>query len=302
VENTFCVIDVGTNNVLLLIASVNDHLNIIKRSSQISALGKDMKDDILNIEAINRTKLILTNFIETAHEFTENIIVVGTSCSRDAKNISVLSNWLKDKYQINYHIISGNEEAHFNGLANINEFRNNRNIILFDAGGGSTEFIWMKNGKIIQTQSIDLGIRRLQNLFGSDYQKKYKEAKKLLNTLPSSPFEDSILVGIGGTATSLSAMKFQLEKYDPQVVHKSKIAVSELKNILSKLSGKTENQIAELIPFEPKRADLIETGTMIVAEILDYFGVEEFFVSDRGIQFGILVQNRNDLYKMLSKG
>ena len=93
-----------------------------------------------------------------------------------------------------------------------------------------------------------------------------------------------------------------MEEYNPQVVHKSKIAVSELKDLQSNLSGKTDNQIAKLMPFEPKRADLIETGTMIVTEILDYFGVKEYFVSDRGIQFGILMQDKNDLDKMLIKG
>ena len=224
-EDTYCIIDVGTNNVLLIIASVNDRINIIKRGSRISALGKDMKDGFLDIEAINRTIFILTDFIEEAHEFTKKIIVVGTSCSRDAKNISILSEWLKDKYQINYHIISGDEEAHFNAIANINEFRENNDIVMFDVGGGSTEFIWIKDRKIIQTQSIDLGIRRLHNVFDSDYHNKYNETQRLLNTLPSSPFDDPVLVGIGGTATSLSAMKFQLEEYNPQVVHKSKIAI-----------------------------------------------------------------------------
>ena len=299
-ENTYCVIDVGTNNILFLIASVNERINIIKRDSRISALGGDMRNDLLDIKAIGRTKLILTDFIKKAHEFTNNIIIVGTSCSRDAKNISILSDWLGDKYKINYHVISGEEEAYFNGLANINEFQENLDIILFDVGGGSTEFIWIKDGKIIQTQSIDLGIRRLQNLFGSDYQKKYEETHRLLNALPSSPFNNPVLIGIGGTATSLSAMKFQLIKYNPKVVHKSKIAMSELKDILSNLREKTDNQITKLMPFEPKRADLIETGSMIVTEILDYFSVEDFFVSDRGIQFGILMQDKHDLNKMLS--
>ena len=109
-EDTYCVIDVGTNNVLLIIASVNARINIIKRGSKISALGRDMRDGFLDIEAIDRTKFILTDFIKIAHEFTKKIIVVGTSCSRDAKNISLLSDWLKDKYQINYHIIFGDEE------------------------------------------------------------------------------------------------------------------------------------------------------------------------------------------------
>lgn len=301
-ENIYCVIDVGTNNVLLLIASVTGHIDIIMRDSGISALGKDMKDDLLNIGAIDRTKIILTDFIEKAHKFTKNIIVVGTSCSRDARNISLLSNWLEDKYRLKYNIISGDEEARLNGIANISEFREIRDIVMFDVGGGSTEFIWINNEKIIQTQSIDLGIRKLQNMFGSNKQIQRNEIRRLLNTLKSSPFTKPVMIGIGGTATSLGAMKFQLEEYDPQVIHKCKITVSDLNNTLSILRGKTEKQIAKLMPFEPKRTDLIETGTMIVTEILDYFAVKEFLVSDRGIQFGILTQDKHDLDKMLSKG
>ncbi|MDP8202477.1 MAG: hypothetical protein P9M11_10120 [Candidatus Tenebribacter burtonii] len=301
-KNTYCVIDVGTNNVLMLIASLTDHLEIIKRDSSVSALGKDMKNDILNPVAIDRSKIILIDFIKQAYPFTKNIIVVGTSCSRDAKNISLLSDWLEDIYHLKYHIISGDEEARLNGIANIYEFSEINNIILFDVGGGSTEFIWIKKKKIIQTQSIDIGVRRLQNMFDSDYQKKKIETKRLLGILPSSPFENPVLIGIGGTATSLSAIKFQLDDYDPKIVHKSKIAKSELKIILSRLHGKTNKEIEKNMPFEPKRADLIETGTMIITEILDYFEVEEFFVSDRGIQFGILAQDKQDLVKMLSIG
>ena len=299
-KNFFCVIDVGTNNILLLVASIEDGINIIKRDSMISGLGKDMKNGLLEDKAIKRTKQILSKFIIIAREITDNIIIVGTSCSRDAKNISEISGWLEDTFQIKYTILSGDEEAMFNGIANISEFKEIQNIILFDVGGGSTEFIWIKDGKIIQARSIELGIRRLQNAFNSNYIQKIKETKKLLNTLPSSPLNNPVLVGIGGTATNLSAMKFQLDEYNSQVVHKSKITLSELKEILINLRGKTELQIAKLMPFEPKRADLIETGTMIVTEILDYFDVKEFLVSDRGIQFGILMQDKHELDKMLS--
>jgi exopolyphosphatase/pppGpp-phosphohydrolase len=39
-KNTFCVIDVGTNNILFLVASIENGINIIKRDSMISGLGK----------------------------------------------------------------------------------------------------------------------------------------------------------------------------------------------------------------------------------------------------------------------
>jgi len=299
VNNTFCVIDVGTNNILLLVASIKDNFHIIKRDSKISGLGKDMKNDLLDITAIERTKKILTEFILEAQNFTENIIIVGTSCSREAKNISLLSDWLADKFQIKYNIISGKQEADFNALANINEFIEFKNVIMFDVGGGSTEFIWIENGNVIKTHSLDLGIRRLQNVHDSDHSAKLKATKTLLNSLKPVQLAQPVLVGIGGTATSLSAMKFELEKYDPALVHKSKVTKTDIINLYSKLKEKNLKQISELMPFEPKRADLIQTGTMIVMEILDYFGSEEFFVSDRGIQFGILSQPRSELDKML---
>lgn len=298
-NNTFCVIDVGTNNILLLIATINGKFQIVKRDSKISGLGKDMQNGLLDLEAIERTKTILAKFITDARNFTENIIIVGTSCSRDAKNISLLSDWLRDEFSIKYNIITGEQEAAFNGRANITEFKEYSNLIMFDVGGGSTEFIWVKNGEVIGTQSLDLGIRRLQNEHGSSHSAKINTTKNSLSTLKSFKLTEPVLVGIGGTATSLSAMKLQLTTYDPALVHKSKVGKIEIKDLYSKLEEKSLAQISELMPFEPRRADLIQTGTMIVLEILDYFNSEDFFVTDRGIQFGILAQPRTELEKML---
>lgn len=298
-DNTYCVIDVGTNNVLLLIASIEDGISVIKRDSMISGLGKDMQNDLLDENAINRTKKVLTNFIKKARNYTDKIIIVGTSCSRDAKNISSLSSWLQEEFQLNYNIISGDEEAKLNGLANIHEFIKYKNLIMFDVGGGSTELIWIENGKVVKTDSLDLGIRRLQNDLRSDHSAKLNATRVLLNSLKPVKLTKPVLVGIGGTATSLSAMKFQLEKYDPALVHKSMVTKEEIKILYSKLKEKDLIEISKLMPFEPKRADLIQTGTMIVLEILDYFSSKDFFVSDRGIQFGILAQSRSELEKML---
>lgn len=46
----------------------------------------------------------------------------------------------------------------------------------------------------------------------------------------------------------------------------------------------------------------IKDRAMIIVEILDYFGVEEFVVIDRGIQFGILMQDKKIIENMLFKG
>ncbi len=300
-NNKYAVIDVGTNNVLFLIARKNiNKLDILHRDSNISAFGKKMQDGYLNTTSINKTKRILFDNINYARLFTENIIVVGTSCSRDAKNIDVLEQWLKKKFGLKYNIISGEKEAQLNGLANITEFKELNNIVMFDVGGGSTEFTYFYNGKMIYNQSLKLGIRRLHNSKDINYSERVRITRKVLNDLVLPDFNEFKMIGIGGTVTSLSAAKFGLQKYDADVVHKSILHNSEIKEMLDLFRRMSNNQIARLMPFDRYRADIITTGTMIVTEIMDFFGKDELIVSDRGLQFGILYQEEKDLQEMLS--
>ena len=298
--DTYSIIDVGTNNVLMLIArKENNNIRVLHRGSSISALGKNIKDNILTNAAIARTKTILKEFIRTSKKYTENIIIVGTSCSRDAKNIDILSKWLKSEYEINYRIISGGQEAYYNGLANIYEFDQHEEMILFDVGGGSTEFTFIKNKKIISNQTLQLGIRRMQNRFNSKYESKIQRTRDILKEVKIPNLENPVIIGIGGTVTSLVSIHNNLKKYNPEIVHKSKITKVELIYLLEKLKKSSLPDIAGLIPFDPLRSDILTTGAMIVKEIIDFFKVKEFYVSDRGFQFGVLMQNEEEIQRML---
>ena len=300
-ENKFAVIDVGTNNILLLIAKLeNGKLEVLHRDSNISAFGKNMTNNILTEAALRRTKSILNDNIIYSKLFTSNIIIVGTSCSREARNIELLSKWINIKFGLKYNIISGEQEAYLNGIANLNEFRELENIIMFDVGGGSTEFSFAKNGNIISNLSLKLGIRRLVNTFRSDLEEKTNAVKKILNSMKIPEMGNFVLIGIGGTATSLCSIKLKLQEYDGSVIHKKCISRNELRTMLKSFERMSNPEIADLIPFDRKRADIIATGTMIVSEILDLFEADKFFVSDRGIQFGILNQSKAELQKMLS--
>ena len=299
-EKIYSVIDVGTNNVLLLIAGKNkERIRIIHRNSFTSALGKDMKDGFLTKEALDRTKVILEEIIELSKKYTDKIIIIGTSCSREAKNISILSGWLRDNFRIKYNIISGENEAYFNGLANIKEFPDFNDITLFDVGGGSTEFTFLKENKIISHLSTSIGVRRLHNEFPEDFQCRITRVTEILNEMNIKNVSKQILIGIGGTVTNLSAVKKNLKEYDSNIIHKSILKKDEIKEIYADFRKMSEKQIADLIPFEPTRAEIILTGAMIIKEIIDHFKADKIFVSDRGFQFGVLAQSEKELEKML---
>lgn len=290
-ENIQAVIDVGTNNILLLIAQKdlkNDRINIIHRDSVVSALGKDMKKGFLTESAIIRSKDILKKLIIKSKNYTEEIYVIGTSCSREAKNINEISNWLSNNFDLKYQIISGDREAELNGLANLREFNSINNFILFDIGGGSTEFTYINSGKIHKKISIKLGIRRLINTFDKDIRDQLVEIKSQLNNLVDIFPSNVQLIGLGGTVTSLAAINQNLFEYRSEYIHKSRLKNNQLIDIISKIETLNEEDIARILPFEPGRADILLTGTLIVKEILSFFKAEDFLISDRGLQFGYL--------------
>ena len=299
-KKIYSVIDVGTNNVLLLIASKTDgNLEILRQASYTSALGKNMRDNLLSFDAIERTRKILDKVISDSRKFTDNIIVIGTSCSREAENIHLLSDWLREKHKLKFNIISGEREAYLNGLANFYEFPFLKKIMLFDVGGGSTEFTFIAEKQILENISLEIGIRRFHDKFSNDFDKIAKETKKILSETRFPEFEEISLIGIGGTVTSLATIKNGLRKYDGTIVHKSVLTKEEIDALLQKFRYSTDSQISELMPFEPLRADIIICGTIIVKEIIDYFSADKIFVSDRGLQFGVLKLEETELRKML---
>jgi hypothetical protein len=280
-------IDVGTNNVLLLWASLQNEVIAVHRRSEASALGKGMTNRNLTDEGLKRVKKILDNFIESSRLFSNDIIVTGTSCSRDAENIDVLVDWLKETHNIDYKILTEDEEAFCNGKATMETFPELSEFMTFDIGGGSTEFTLIKDNRIIDGISLKLGIRRLENMFGNDMKKKVEYTRQQLNTIPKHYSDAEMLIGIGGTATSLSSVKHKLPRYDSRVVHKSRLTEDELLRFYEMFTTKETSDIVKLIPYEPVRAGLLAVGAMIVIEIMQHFDQENFVVSDHGLQFGV---------------
>ncbi|MBN1327756.1 MAG: hypothetical protein JW996_07385 [Candidatus Cloacimonetes bacterium] len=300
IDNKYAVIDVGTNNILMLLArKTGKQIDVVHRSFNISSLGKNMKNGLLNQRAIQRTKNFLKDYLDFARLFTQNIIVVGTSCSREALNINQLSDWLMHNFKLHYHIISGEQEAHFIGLANVREFSDFPEIILFDIGGGSSEFVYISKGEIIFTQSLPLGIRRLHNNSARNAGKRLDLTRKILQNLKDNLFTDPILIGTGSTATSLVTIKKQMRDYDSRIIHQSIINRDELSDLIKKIKDLKPKQIASLVPFDPLRIDIVQTGAMIIKEIIDHFNRDEFLVSDKGLAFGVLEQTDQEIRKYL---
>jgi exopolyphosphatase/guanosine-5'-triphosphate,3'-diphosphate pyrophosphatase len=96
------------------------------------------------------------------------------------------------------------------------------------------------------------------------------------------------LVGVAGTVTTLKALELGLPAYDAARVHGSRLSLATVEGLFAQLSALPLAERVKLPGLEPKRADVIVVGALIVRELLRRAGATETVVSDRGVRFGLL--------------
>jgi exopolyphosphatase/guanosine-5'-triphosphate,3'-diphosphate pyrophosphatase len=96
------------------------------------------------------------------------------------------------------------------------------------------------------------------------------------------------LVGVAGTVTTLKALELGLPAYDSAQVHGAVLTLSAVEALCAKLASLSLTERQQLPGLQPKRADVIVAGALIVRDLLRRVGATETIVSDRGVRFGLL--------------
>ena len=95
---------------------------------------------------------------------SRKIMCVATSALRDAPNSKVFISKVKRELGLNIKVIDGEKEAYYGGVAASNLLHDDT-FVTVDIGGGSTEFSFVKNGKIEKSISLDIGTVRIKELY-----------------------------------------------------------------------------------------------------------------------------------------
>ena len=246
----YAAVDVGLNQVLLFIAKVENGSSdeVLFDKGEITRLGADLpKMGLLKKEAMERTLVAIKTFKQYMTDYNvENYYAVGTAALREAKNSEDFLKMVKMEAGIEIDVIPGEEEARLSFIAVVKGLDlGDRETVIADIGGGSTEFIYGKQSKILDRFSLKIGTLRMTENFLQSDPVKDEEFNLLMKYLGKEfeslnlPFNNTFLVGIGGTMTNLGAIKHKLEKYDPKIIHGSTITLEELNSIISDLTGRT---------------------------------------------------------------
>ena len=303
-------IDIGTNSCRLFIAEVlKDNKNItfkkeIYKDLEIVKLGEDVnKNKFLKEEAIERTLKCLKKYREIVDKYSmeeKNIICFATSATRDANNSDYFIKKVYDETKIKINCISGNEEAYINFKGVISSFDKNfkENILVFDIGGGSTEFTLGNINGIKKEISLNIGSVRITEKFFLDNgiynyceenRIKAKEwVKENLKELKDFKNKNFTLIGVAGTTTTQVSVREKMEVYDSEKIHLSSLTSKEINDNLNLFIKNINKQ--EIKGLDPKRKDIIIGGTIILKEILEYFEKDFVIVSENDNLMGAILE------------
>jgi exopolyphosphatase/guanosine-5'-triphosphate,3'-diphosphate pyrophosphatase len=291
------VIDVGTNSIKFHAAKkkADGSLETVLDKNDIARLGEGLRETgLIAPEALERNALSVAAFAEKAKELGAVPEIVGTMALRTAKNAADFASRVKELTGLDVRIIPGEEEARLSYLAVLSGLPlAGGELVTFDTGGGSTEFVYGKGTEMVRKFSIPLGAVRITEEFFADDPVRPGSVDAAVKEIRSSLTGGGVLgspeviVGMGGTVTSLASVKFKMETYDPDVVQGSVLTLAELKDMVAMFASMTLEERKGVTGLQPKRADVILAGTCIVCAILELLGASSFTVSDRGLRHGL---------------
>ena len=312
-------IDIGTVTARLALAQVEDGRVIrMAKYTEIVNLGEgvDTTKRLLP-EAIHRCVGCVSSYVDHARkEGAEAVVCTLTSAARDAENAPDLGMGLAS-LGLEPMIIPGEIEGALTFLGVSHDFENHR-ILVADSGGGSTELVvgtlagqgaaqgagQQLGGQQLDinfVESVDLGCRRLTERFNlssdhpsaEDIDGAHKMAAQMMSEAIGRAQQQcaapELLVGVGGTATSLIAIRDHLDPYDPSKVHLNHISLDEVLQIEGLLASKTLKEREDITGLQAKRAPVMLAGTILLAELMKNSGFKHLVVSESDLLFGLVI-------------
>lgn len=294
---TQSVIELGTNSLKYLLIRDDE---VIFDCNEITRLGENYhKSGIISQKALKRTIKVIKKYQKISEDNNAKVMLVATMILRSAKNNKEVIEQIEAETSLKTRILSGIEEAKFSYLAALKTLNisSDTAAIVVDSGGGSTEIIQGDEGKIILSQSFNIGAVTLSEEFNLTNEVSAKDIKLCQNKIDKCLSDlceknDSgkfMLIGVGGTITTISAIIQELAVYNQDKVQGSAINYSDIYSLVLELAQMPLSEKKEIIGLSEKRADIILGGAIIFKQIMQILEIDEIIVCDKGLRYGLLL-------------
>jgi exopolyphosphatase/guanosine-5'-triphosphate,3'-diphosphate pyrophosphatase len=299
-EEPLASIDLGTNSARLLIGLIDSGRSIrtLVVKKEITRLGGGFSRETgLSPEAQGRTLAVLRDFAaELEKHRVSGVRAVATSAVRDAVNGGAFVAEVLRETGILLRVIDGREEAILNLRGVVAGLGIEGETLVFDIGGGSTEYTLARGDVPRFTRSLPLGVVRLtegKGAVAAMEEKISRELEALREEMLAAGHGISLaratLVGTAGTPATLAAVHMKLSDFDYRKVHGHSLSLDAIRTIRDTLLPLIPEQRLTVPGIEKGREDLVVAGILITVRTMEMFGFESLTVCDTGLLEGLLL-------------
>ena len=298
------IIDIGSNSMRMVVLQKSSRFSfsLINETKSRVKISEGCYENNGNLQDIpmQRAYESLKSFLNISHALkSRKIICVATSALRDAPNSKVFISRVQKELGLNIKVIEGEKEAYYGGVAALNLIHDDT-FVTMDIGGGSTEFSFIRNGKIEKSISLNIGTVRIKELY---FNKNNIEGARtnILDNLKKI-FELGIeipqkVVGIGGSIRAFSKIVMSNNEYPLDILHGYTYNVKSETPLFNKIINARTNDDLKSVGVKKDRFDTIKEGTFIFKTILDELNIKEVITSGVGVREGVyltdLLRNSN---------
>jgi exopolyphosphatase / guanosine-5'-triphosphate,3'-diphosphate pyrophosphatase len=297
----YAVIDVGTNSVKFHVAErrADGSWRAIVDRAEVTRLGAQLeRSGRIGDEPLARTVDAIAGMVEEAtREQARAIVAVGTAGLRAADDRDDAIVAIRERAGVTIEVISEIEESRLAYLAATAGLGTSEgSLVVFDTGGGSTQFTFGHGGEVDERFSLPIGAVRLTERFELDRAVDDGRLEEALSAiaeefavLDGRPSPEAV-VGMGGAITNMTAVMLGLAEYDPDRVQGADLARDEVDRQIELYRSSDAEGRRGIAGLQPKRAEVILAGACIVRTVLEKLATSSLTVSDRGLRHGVLLE------------
>ncbi len=301
VPERYAVIDAGTNSIKFHIGERDrdGRWQTVVDRAELTRLGEGLAEHGTILDAaIERAVAAIADMVDEAKRHgVRAIAAVGTAGLRRAANANDVLEAIHKRTGLRVEVISGEEEGRLAYLAaKAGLGLRTGSLVVFDTGGGSSQFTLGHDAIVDERFSVDVGAvsyterYRLDRAVSPDVLREAMAAMSVdLARIDGRPAPEA-LVAMGGAVTNLTAVRHALAKYDPTVVQGTVLDRAEIDRQIELYRSRDAEARRAIIGLQPKRAEVILAGACIIRTVMEKLGKDRLTVSDRGLRHGVLAE------------
>lgn len=296
-------IDIGTNSVHMIVVRVRPDFSfeVIDREKEMVRLGAGGLDGRrLTRSAMASALQALSKFerLARSHQVDE-ILAAATSATREAENGGDLLSAIEFATGIRPRIITGTEEARLIHLAAVYGVDTPKPAVVIDIGGGSVEVTLGAGDQVRFARSFKLGVIRLSERFVTTDPLSRRDERRLVEHVEGlvDRYVDHItsvgfdrVIGTSGTILSLGTVAAALDTgVAPAEVRNLRVPAKAIRRVRKQVCGWTLEQRMTMPGLDPRRADLVVAGAVLLDTLLRRLGADEITLCDLALREGLVL-------------